>query len=51
MISFENMVSFESNDTENGVLIDTVSKPDRMTVHEFFDGVWERVVEKHEKNR
>ncbi len=33
-------------DIENDVLMGSVSKPGRMTVNEYFDEVWERVVEK-----
>ena len=33
-------------DLENEVLKGGVSKPGRMTVNEYFDEVWKRVVEK-----
>lgn len=37
-------------DIKNDVLMDGVSKQGRMTVNEYFDEVWKRVVEKYEKN-
>ena len=44
----ENDVAMVAESSQPYVAMGKVSKPGRMTVNEYFDEVWKRVVEKHE---
>ncbi|MBO7073530.1 MAG: hypothetical protein J6W12_01275 [Bacteroidales bacterium] len=44
----ENDVTVVAEPSQSYASMGKVSKPGRMTVNEFFDEVWQRVVEKHE---
>lgn len=44
----DNDVAMVAEPSQSYEVIGKVSKPGRMTVNEYFDEVWERVVEKHE---
>ena len=44
----ENNVAMVAEPSQSYAAMGKVSKPGRMTVNEYFDEVWTRVVEKHE---
>ena len=44
----ENDVAMVAEPSQSYSAMGKVSKPGRMTVNEYFDEVWKRVVEKHE---
>lgn len=46
--NLENDVTMVNEPSQPYSAMDGVSKPGRMTVNEYFDEVWKRVVEKHE---
>ena len=45
----ENDVAVMAEPSQSYAATGKVSKPGRMTVNEYFDGVWKRVVEKSSK--
>ncbi len=44
----ENDVAMMAEPSQSYAAVEKVSKSGRMTVNEYFDEVWKRVVEKHE---